>query len=148
MKKLSTLLTVAALVLPLGACMQHTYVLGAGTLDDEIVYKHWHHHWLFGLIRPQLQEKVDIDKLCPSGDAVIHQEASFANGIIDWLTFFIYSPTTVTVTCAGGEGDAMAAVELSADEVMAIASDPRFHEAVRHLAPQRLDELEAALADR
>jgi hypothetical protein len=147
MKKLSALSLVAAFALPLVGCMQHTYVAGARTPADEIVYKHWHHHWLFGLIRPKMQEQVDIDKLCPTGNAVIYQEVSFANGIVDILTAFIYSPTTVTVTCDAGARAAMATATLTEDEVLEIASDPRFREAVEQLAPERLEELDRALAE-
>jgi hypothetical protein len=148
MKKLSPILMIAALALPLTGCMQHTYVAGGSVIGEEIVYKHWHHHWLFGLIRPKLQEEVDIDKLCPSGDFVIHQEVSFANGIVDILTAFIYSPTTVTVRCASSATEEMATLELTEKEVVEIASDPRFHRVVEHLAPERLEELEEALAAR
>ena len=148
MKKLAALSVVAALTLPLAGCMQHTYVVGVATPDDEVVYKQWHHHWIFGLIRPKLQKKVDIDRLCPGGDAWIHEEVSFANGIVDLLTAFVYSPTTVTVRCEVGGGEEMASFVLDEEEVLEIASDPRFHEVVRHLAPERLPELDAALAGR
>jgi len=142
------MLIVATFAMSLTGCLQHTYVVGAGVPGGEIVYKHWHHHWLFGLVRPKLQKTVDIDKLCPSGNAVIHQEVSFANGIVDVLTTFIYSPTTVTVTCDGGSGDEVSTVELTEEDVLEIASDPRFQEVVRHLAPERLEEFEEALAAR
>ncbi len=148
MRRLSSILVVAAFALPLAGCLQHTYVVGVGAPGGEIVYKHWHHHWLFGLIRPKLQEQVDIDKLCPSGSAVIHQEVSFTNGIVDVLTAFIYSPTTVTVTCDVGARAEVAAVVLTEEEVLEIAADPRFREMVEDLAPERLEELEEALAAR
>jgi hypothetical protein len=143
MKRAATVLTVLGLTIGSSACLQHTYTLGHGAADAEIVYKHWHHHWLFGLIRPELQQQLDVARLCPSGNVTIHQEMSFANGLVDVLTFFIYTPTTVTVQCDGGEtGD----VELSADTVARITRDPRFLDYVAEVTPRRLDEARTALA--
>ena len=126
--------------------MQHSFTVGAPQLGDEVVYRNWHHHWLFGLVRPKLQKQLDIDDLCPAGNASIHEEVSFANGVVDILTAFIYSPTTVTVTCGAGDAAVAATAELSGDEVREIAEDPRFREAVERLAPERLGEFDAALA--
>lgn len=137
----------AALVLlavGLTACFQHTYNVGAGAPDGEIVYRHWHHHWIFGLIRPELQKELDLEKFCPSGNATIHQKVSFVNGLVDVLIGFIYSPTTVEIRCDNGE---RARVELSPEEVTAIVTDPLFLEVVAELAPERLAEARLALRD-
>lgn len=142
MKELNLALLLA-FALALTGCLQHTYVVGDGAANGEIVYKHWHHHWLFGLIRPEIQEQLDVEALCPSGNAEIHQRKSFANGLVDALTSFIYTPTTVTVRCAGGEERGMASVELSETEARKIAASPRFREVVAEVAPERLEELEA-----
>ena len=39
-------------------------------------------------------------KICPRGWAEIHTETSFVNGLVEVLTFNIYSPQSVTVRCA------------------------------------------------
>ncbi len=131
-----------ALTLVLGACFQHTYTVGAGAPDGEIVYKNWHHHWLFGTIRPKLQKELDVEKFCPSGNATIHEEVSFLNGLIDVLIGIIYSPTTVEIRCDNGE---RASLELSDDDVIAIVTDPLFLDVVTELAPERLEETRLAL---
>ncbi len=145
MKNSTTLLFAFGLALLLTGCFQHTYTIGAGAPDGELVYKQWHHHWLFGLIRPKLQDRVDVAKECSSDDATIHERVSFLNGVIDVLIGIIYSPTTVTITCGNGvEAD----VELSVEDIEETVGDARFLRAVEDLAPERLSEVEAALADR
>lgn len=131
------------LTLVLGACFQHTYTLGSGAPEGEIVYKNWHHHWLFGTIRPKLQKELDVERFCSSGNATIHEEVSFLNGLIDVLIGIVYSPTTVEIRCDNGE---TARLELTEEEVTAIATDPLFLEVVAELAPERLRETRLALS--
>ena len=148
MKRL-TMATTLILALALTGCLQHTYVLGDGAPTGEVVYRHWHHHWLFGLIRPKLQRELDIDRLCPSGNAVVRQKTSVANGLVDALTGFIYTPTTVTVVCQLGDAaTAVGTVELTAEEALRVAASPDFRQVVREIAPDRLGELDAALEAR
>lgn len=144
MRRTATLLIICGLALGSSACLKHTYSLGSGAPDGEIVYKHWHHHWLFGLIRPDLQKQLDLSELCPSGDLTVHQEMSFVNGLVDVLTWFIYTPTTVTIQCEQGE---LTEVELSAETVARITRDARFLDYVADLAPERLRETRLALVE-
>lgn len=131
---------VAALALT--GCFQHTYSVGAGAPDAAVVYKHWHHHWLFGLIRPKLQKELDVENLCPSGDATIHEEVSFVNGLVDVLIGIVYSPTTVTIRCEDGSETE---VDLTEDEVARIVTDSRFPALVEEFAPERLGEVRLAV---
>jgi len=142
MKRTLSTLAVVALAVVSSACLQHTYTIGTGAPEAEIVYKHWHHHWLFGLIRPELQKQLEIDTFCPSGNATIHEEMSFANGIVDLLAFFIYTPTTVTVRCADGDE---VEVALEREDIERIALDPLFLEYLEEVAPERTAEARAAL---
>ena len=131
-----------ALCLPLAGCFQHTFTVGAGAPDGELVYKAWHHHWVFGLIQPEYQEDVLVSELCPSGNATILKETTFLNGLIDVLIGIIYSPTTVTITCDDGTQES---IELDAEEVAEIVNDPLFLEIVAKQAPERVAEVQAAL---
>ena len=133
------------LCLPLAGCFQHTFTIGTGAPDGEQVYKAWHHHWLFGLIRPEFQHNVLVSELCPSGNATIHKEKTFLNGLIDILTWFIYSPTTVTITF--GDGSEVS-VDLDAEEVAEIVTDPLFLEIVAETMPERLADVRAAAEGR
>jgi len=142
MKQFVAAAGLVALVISMPACLKHTYVVGSGAPQGEITYKHWHHHWLFGLIRPELQNELDVDKFCPSGNATVHEETSFANGLVDVLTTFIYAPTTVTIRCQeGGEAE----VELDADAVARITRDPNFLRFLEEVAPERVGAARAAL---
>ncbi len=138
------LLAASTLALTLTGCLQHTFSIGTGAPEGAQVYKNWHHHWLFGLIRSEHQEKIDLADHCPSGNATLHEETSFVNGLVDILTWFIYSPTTVTILCDDGTE---AEIALSADDVSRVVHHPRFPELVADVAPARLAEANAALDD-
>ena len=144
MKTTLSVLVASALALTLTACLQHTYTIGTGAPAGQQVYKNWHHHWFFGLIRSQHQEELVLADLCPSGNATIHEETSFVNGLVDVLTWFIYSPTTVTILCDDGT---QAEIALSAEDVERIVRDPLFPQYVAEVAPARLAEVDAALAE-
>jgi len=143
MRRFTVPLLVVVLGLLLTGCFKHTYQVGAGAPEGEVVYKHWHHHWLFGLIRPELQKTLDLNKFCPSGDATIHEEQSFVNGLINVLVGIIYSPTTVTIRCGDGS---QARIELSEEQVAGLVRDPLFPLIVDQVVPERLDEVNLALA--
>ncbi|MCP4898031.1 MAG: hypothetical protein GY906_13750 [bacterium] len=140
MKKHTIVMLVAGLCLLFTGCYKHTYTIGEGaTTGSKVAYEHWHHHWIFGIIG---DENVNISEICPSGNATIHEERSFLNGIVDVLIGFIYSPTTVTVICAeGGETE----IELTSDKIAMIVADPRFLLAVEEYAPERLADATMAL---
>ena len=138
------ILAASALALTLTGCLQHTFSIGTGAPAGAQVYKNWHHHWLFGLIRPKHQQTLDLADYCPSGNATLHEETSFVNGLVDVLTWFIYSPTTVTILCDDGS---KAELALSADDVFRVIHHPRFPELVADVAPARLAEAKAALEE-
>jgi len=139
------ILAASALALTLTGCLQHTFSIGAGAPESsDQVYKNWHHHWLFGLIRSEHQEQLDLADYCPSGNATLHEETSFVNGLVDVLTWFIYSPTTVTILCDDGT---QAEIALSAEDVSRVLHHPRFPELVADVAPLRLAEAEAVFAN-
>lgn len=143
MKRLTAPVLLVGLCLILTGCFKHTYQIGAGAPEGEIVYKHWHHHWLFGLIRPELQKQLDLDKFCPSGNATVHEEQSFVNGLVNALIGIVYSPTTVTIRCDDG---AQASIELDEEQVARLVRDPLFPLAVDQIAPERREEVTMALA--
>ena len=124
------------------ACYEHTYTVGAGAPSGPVVYDVWRHHWLGGLIDPD--QEVEINEMCPSGDATVHEEWTFLNGLVTALTGAIYSPTTVTVRCRRG---GRAELRLSSEDVKRIASSDAFLERVGVALPNRADDVREALAD-
>jgi hypothetical protein len=114
-------------------CYEHTYTVGAGAPNGGLVYHHWRNHWLWGLVSPAQEQA--IAEVCPSGNATIHEEVSFLNGLVSALTSGIYSPTSVTVRCdRGGSAD----LGLSGDEIADIVSDPKFLDWVGAVTPEHL----------
>lgn len=118
-------------------CLEHTYDIGTGAPVAPVVYDEWHHHWLGGLIG---ERQLDIDSHCPSGNATVHDEQSFLNGLVAMLTSGIYMPTTVTIRCDDAQ---QADVELDEGVVMTILSSPIFLDRVEKVVPDRFDEARA-----
>lgn len=141
MKTLFTLSSVLLIAVLAAGCLHHTFTVGSGAPDGRQVYKVWHHHWLFGIIRPKHQKNVEVAELCPSGNATIYEKTSFLNGLVDVLVGIIYSPTTVTILCEDGT---RVAVELSEEEVAEVVRDPLFLGVVAELVPERVAEVQAA----
>lgn len=141
MKTLTTLCSVLLVAVLAAGCLHHTFTVGSGAPDGRQVYKVWHHHWLFGTIRPKHQKNVEVAEFCPSGNATIYEKTSFLNGLVDVLVGIIYSPTTVTILCEDGT---RTAIELSEEEVAEVVQDPLFLEVVAELVPERLAEVQAA----
>jgi len=131
------LVTVILMVATVG-CFKHTYQVGAGAPNGEVVYDNWHSHWAFGIVG---DETVDISEVCPSGNATIHDEVSFVNGLIAAFIGFVWSPTSVTVTCAKQTTE----WNLSRDQAVSIVTDPAFLNLVGDVAPDAVPLAEVAV---
>ena len=80
------------------ACYHATVVTGA--TPSTVVYENqWAHGFLFGLVPPS---NVETAQKCPSGVAKVETQLSFLNMVANALTGGLYSPMTITVTCASG----------------------------------------------
>ena len=121
-------------VVALAGCFEHTVTVGAGAPTGRVVYDEWKHHWLGGLIDPG--QELELREVCPSGNATIHNEMSFLNGLVNGLTAGIYAPTTLTVRCDTGRD---AEFGLDAEDVAEIVSDAAFLEWVDAVAPELLE---------
>ena len=120
------------------ACYEHTYTAGAGAPHAPVVYERWHDHWLGGLISPD--QEIELLDMCPSGNATIHEEVSFLNGLVGALTGEIYAPTTVEVRCDNRSAD----LGFSAADVERIVSSPEFVAWVAATAPGMLEQVQEA----
>jgi hypothetical protein len=63
--------------------------------------KEWAPGFIYGLVPP---DDFDASKACPSGISKVETQQSFLNGLVSVLTLGIFTPWTVTVTCAGKTG--------------------------------------------
>lgn len=139
MKKMLILVVVLTFAFAASGCFKHTFDVGAGAPNGKEVYSSWHSHWLFGIIG---DKKVDVKDLCPSGDATIHNEISFLNGLVGAFVGVIYYPTTVKVTCKGGGKSAE--LQLDKNEMAAIVANPGFLHYVADVAPEMMARAEQA----
>ena len=127
------------LVAVAAGCFEHTYTVGAGAPTGPVVYGEWQNHWLGGLIGERTQE---VSEVCPSGNATIHDEQTFLNGLVAFLTTGIYTPTTVTIRCSSGQS---AQLQLSRKEVVSILSAPAFRNRMETVLPGRLPDVESGI---
>jgi hypothetical protein len=59
----------------------------------------WAHSFVYGIVPPAV---VNSATQCPSGVARVVTEHSFLNGLVAAITWGIYTPVHITVTCASG----------------------------------------------
>jgi hypothetical protein len=65
-----------------------------------VVTNNWAHGFIAGLIPPA---EVNTAQQCPGGVSKVETQHSFPNMLVQFLTWSIYSPMTISVTCAQGE---------------------------------------------
>ncbi len=100
------LLTLVSLCVVVGAC--HHAVIDTGlTPSTQTIHEPWANSWIYGLVPPAV---VETASRCPNGVARMETQISFLNGLVGVLTFGIFTPMTLRVTCAGpdsmDDGDA------------------------------------------
>ena len=132
-------MTLGVVVMATTACYEHTFTVGQGAPTGPVVYSEWHNSWLGGLIG---ERNIDVETVCPSGNATIHDEQSFLNGLVAVLTAGIYTPTEVKIRCDSGRS---VDIRLDEGEVMSILRAPAFRDRVEHLLPERLVDVEAGV---
>ncbi|MFB6248160.1 MAG: Bor/Iss family lipoprotein [Salinibacter sp.] len=74
----------------------HAHVTTNKEAGETVVQKKWASSFLFGLV----PATVDVSDQCSNGIASAERELSFLNMVVGGLTFNIYTPQSVTVTCA------------------------------------------------
>lgn len=68
--------------------------------SGQVIEKPWATGFVAGLATPGAQ--IDAAQQCPNGVAMVETEVSFLNQVATAFTFNLYSPMSVTVTCAAG----------------------------------------------
>lgn len=86
----------AALVLSM-ACW-HAIITTGRAESSTVVEKQWASSFIYGLVPP---DPLDVESQCKSGVAKVETQHSFLNGLVAFLTFSIYTPIDIKVTCAG-----------------------------------------------
>jgi hypothetical protein len=116
----TTYLAIASLALS-GACYHATVETGMAS-NGQVIDKAWANGFIYGLVPPDV---VETAAKCPSGIAKVETEHSFLNSLVGGLTFGIYTPMHIKVTCGTGrraelptvksEGDLGAAMSKAAE---------------------------------
>jgi hypothetical protein len=63
----------------------------------KVISKPWASSWIFGLVPPPA---IQTATECPNGVAKVETQLSFLNQLVGALTFGIYTPMQIVVTCA------------------------------------------------
>jgi len=90
------------------ACF-HAIITTGRPESSKVIDKPWASSFLWGLVPPDV---VAAGEECKGGVAKVETQHSFLNGLVYWLTIGIYSPITITVTCAG---NGSASIQVPAD---------------------------------
>ena len=126
---LSTLL----LALPLAACYHATVVTGLAP-STVVVEKAWASSWIDGLVPPST---VETQAQCKSGVSKVETQLPFLNLIVGAITFGIYTPMSIKVTCAQS-GRASIPTGATEIQVGAAATSQQLHEALGQATLQSL----------
>lgn len=92
-----TILLLAAAVLCAG-CYHVTVITGAPASTTR-VDKPWQNSFVYGLVPPP---EVTPANGCQQGVAQVETERSFLNGLVGAITWNIYTPMRVVLTCSSG----------------------------------------------
>lgn len=98
MRKTLALLALFALALP--GCHHMHFATRAA---PGVVHSEWSHYFIAGLVGNPVY---DVRRVCPQGVSSIHQNATFVDMLLTGLTGSLWSPRTVTITCAAGAANA------------------------------------------
>ena len=107
-----------SLFLVIAGCYHATVETGLAP-SNQVISKAWASGWVYGLVPPST---VETAAKCPNGVAMVETKLSFLNQVVSGLTFGIYTPMSIKVTCAerGGAG----LIEPKADIVVAHDASP------------------------
>ena len=95
MKTIRAMFGVVA-VLASSACFHATIETGLPA-SSEVVSNAWAHGFIYGLIPPST---VSTAAQCKNGVAKVETQHSFLNGLAALITFSLYTPMQIDVTCA------------------------------------------------
>ena len=95
MKTTSTALVAFAL---LASGCYHAIVT-TGRPEGKVINRPFQPSFIAGLVPPP---PLNVASECPSGIAKVETQHSFIEGLVAGITFGIFTPMTITVTCASG----------------------------------------------
>jgi hypothetical protein len=109
------------LVIPLTAACYHATITTGATPSTQVIEKPFAASWIYGLVPPSTVETM---AKCPNGVAKVETQLSFVNMLVNAITFGLFTPMSIKVTCAAKavgvtSGSAMIVAGTSPDSVRA-----------------------------
>lgn len=132
-------LLVLLLVLPIAGCY-HAIVETGQPASATVIEDKWASSFIHGLVPPDV---VETASQCPNGVARVETQHSFLNMVAAVVTFGIYTPMQITVTCATGGSPEPAASTVEQRE----SATQALQAAVDHAAATRQPVLVRLRAD-
>jgi hypothetical protein len=96
-----TLLLLLFIPLTLSGCY-HAQITTGLDASNEVYQQAWATSFIGGLVPPDI---VNAEEQCSNGVAKVETRHSFLNMIAQMITFSLYSPMEITVTCASANAD-------------------------------------------
>lgn len=81
----------------------HAVIDTGRAANGTTIERPWAHGFIFGLVPPSVTETA---QKCPGGVAKVETKQSFLNGLVGAVTYGIYTPMTIMVSCTGSKADA------------------------------------------
>lgn len=81
-----------------GTACYHATINTGRPVSADIISIPWANSFVYGLVPPPI---VETAAKCPNGVAKVETQHSFLNSLVGALTFGIYTPIRIDVTCAG-----------------------------------------------
>lgn len=88
--------TTIVVLLSTFGCYHATIETGL-TPSTEVIHESFAASWIYGLVPPST---VSTAAKCPNGVAKVETQLSFVNQLVGLITFGIYTPMEIKVTCA------------------------------------------------
>ena len=107
-----------ALLAVLSTGCYHATINTGRPVGTTTITQPWALSFIYGLVPPPT---VETASKCPSGVAVVETQHSFLNGLIGVLTVGIFTPMTITVTCAASGRSEAPAIRSQGDAIKAIS---------------------------
>lgn len=120
MPRLSRAAALAGAALLASACYRVTVISGPvpAATANAVVDKPWNHSFVIGLVPPP---PLDVSRPCGGNVSQVVTQRSFLNGLVSALTYNIYTPLQITVTCAGPRATSTG---VTAEQLGVVASAP------------------------
>ena len=94
---MSRFLIAICLVVLFSGCYHARITVSDSKPSTVVLDKPWSSAWVYGLVPPA---EIDATEKCDAGVATVETKLSFLNQLVGALTFGIYTPMHITVTCA------------------------------------------------